>query len=106
MTETPVRSRRRTVTGVVVSDKMHKTIVIQVERTVIHPVFKKYLRRRSKLTAHDANNDAGVGDKVEIMATRPISKTKSFRLVRIVSKAKIPASTPTIESIETEAPGE
>ncbi|MBQ0108048.1 MAG: 30S ribosomal protein S17 [Phascolarctobacterium sp.] len=75
-------------TGVVVSDKMDKTIVVAIERTVQHPVYGKGVQQTVKFKAHDENNEAHVGDVVEIMSTRPISKDKRWRLVKIVEKAK------------------
>ncbi len=87
---------RKRVIGVVVSDKMDKTIVVKVERFVQHPRFKKYIKRSKKYYAHDERNEAGVGDTVEIEETRPLSKLKRWRLVRIVRRsalAEIPEST-------------
>jgi len=94
MTEAAGRKGRRTVVGVVTSDGMDKTIVVETHRMVQHPVFKKYIRSRTRRHAHDERNDARVGDRVEVMETRPLSKNKHFRLVRVVERAKIPASTP------------
>jgi small subunit ribosomal protein S17 len=79
------RLRKRMV-GVVVSDKMEKTIVVQVNRIVQHPVYKKYIRRRAKFKAHDENNTARTGDKVEIVQSRPLSKTKRWRLAKVVAR--------------------
>jgi len=101
MSETTNRNRRRVITGLVSSAKMNKTIVVDVERTVQHPRFKKYVRQRTRFKAHDENNEAQVGDMVQIMETRPISKTKSFRLVKILKTARIPAATPEVESIDS-----
>jgi small subunit ribosomal protein S17 len=81
------RNVRRRVQGVVTSDKMEKTITVQWERQVKHPRTFKYVKRRKKLHAHDEKNEAHVGDLVEIMATRPISKIKTWRLVRVVRRA-------------------
>ena len=106
MTEEIKRSRRRSVSGIVTSSKMDKTIVVELKRTVMHPQFKKYVRRRSRYHAHDEKNEAGLGDRVEIVETRPISKTKCFRLVKILAKARIPESTPTVESIESQGSGD
>ena len=78
------RSRRRSVTGIVTSDKMHKTITVEIERRVKHPIFGKYLRRGTTCKAHDENEIAKVGDRVELMGTRPLSKTKHWRLVSVV----------------------
>lgn len=82
------RGIRKTRIGSVVSDKMEKTIVVAVETRVRHPLTGKVMNRTMKYKAHDENNQAGVGDKVLIMETRPISKDKRWRLVEIVEKAK------------------
>ena len=82
------RNLRKTRQGRVVSDKMDKTIVVAVEDSVRHPLYKKIMKRTFKLKAHDENNDCGIGDRVEVMETRPISKDKRWRLVSIVEKAK------------------
>mgnify|MGYP001279691866 CR=1 FL=1 len=74
--------------GKVVSNKMQKSIVVAIERRVAHPIYKKYFTRTTKLTAHDELQQAGIGDMVKIMETRPLSKTKRWRLVQIVEKAK------------------
>ncbi|MBM4043545.1 MAG: 30S ribosomal protein S17 [Planctomycetes bacterium] len=81
---TNVRGGRKTVIGTVTSDKMQKTITVRVERMVEHPRFHKYVRQSTVYKAHDEKEEAGVGDKVEIMETRPLSKTKRWRLVRLV----------------------
>ena len=81
------RGQRRTVTGQVISDKMDKTITVRQERLVKHPLYGKYIRRGTNYKAHDENNQAQVGDTVEITACRPMSKTKNWRLVRVVQKA-------------------
>ncbi|MCX6138304.1 MAG: 30S ribosomal protein S17 [Ignavibacteriales bacterium] len=81
-------TRRKTRTGKVVSTKMAKSIVVSVERRVPHPLYKKYFRRTTTLMAHDEKSEAGIGDTVKIMETRPISKLKRWRLIEIVSKAK------------------
>lgn len=78
---------KRQLTGIVVSDKMDKTIVVQVERLVKHRLYHKYIRRRSKFAAHDAENQCGIGDKVIITEARPLSRTKRWRVSRIVEKA-------------------
>ena len=78
----------RTLTGKVVSDKMEKSIVVLIERRVQHPLYGKSIRRSTKLHAHDENNTCGIGDKVAVMETRPLSATKRWRLVEIVEKAK------------------
>ena len=82
------RAFRKTKVGMVVFDKMDKTIVVAIEDRVQHPLYKKILKRTYKLKAHDENNECGVGDKVRVMETRPLSKDKRWRLVEIVEKAK------------------
>lgn len=82
------RNLRKTRTGKVVSDKMDKTIVVAIEDSVRHPLYKKIIKRTIRLKAHDENNEAGIGDRVEIMETRPLSKDKRWRLVTIIEKAK------------------
>ena len=82
------RAFRKTKVGMVVSDKMDKTIVVAIEDRVQHPLYKKILKRTYKLKAHDENNECGVGDKVRVMENRPLSKDKRWRLVEIVEKAK------------------
>ena len=82
------RAFRKTKVGMVVSDKMDKTIVVAIEDSVKHPKYGKVMHRTLKVHAHDEKNEAGVNDKVEIMETRPLSKTKRWRLVEIVEKAK------------------
>ena len=81
-------SSRKTRVGKVVSDKMDKTIVVAVEDRVAHPMYKKIIKRTFKLKAHDENNECGVGDRVRVMETRPLSKDKHWRLVEIIEKAK------------------
>jgi small subunit ribosomal protein S17 len=81
-------AQRKIRTGKVVSNKMEKSIVVSIERRVPHPVYKKYFRRTTKLMAHDEKRQAGIGDTVKIMETRPLSKLKRWRLVEIVEKAK------------------
>ena len=76
--------KRRTVQGIVISDAMDKTIVVRVERLVMHPRYKKYIRRHTKYYAHDEQNSAKTGDKVEISMTRPLSKSKRWRLLEVV----------------------
>ncbi len=80
--------RTRTVTGRVVSNKMDKTITVLIERRVRHPVYGKYLTRSSKVHAHDAENQCGIGDLVTVAETRPISKSKSWNLVEVVEKVE------------------
>ena len=82
------RNLRKTRVGVVVSDKMDKTIVVAVKDSVQHPLYKKILKRTVKFKAHDEKNECGVGDKVLIMETRPLSKDKRWRVVEIIEKAK------------------
>lgn len=82
------RGNRKTKVGKVVSNGMQKSIVVAVERLVLHPIYKKYFRKTSKFMAHDEENSANVGDKVLIMETRPLSKRKRWRLVKILEKAK------------------
>ncbi len=82
------RKLRKTRIGKVISDKMDKTIVVSIQRSVKHPLYKKILKRTEKLKVHDENNTCGVGDRVEIMETRPLSKGKRWRLIQIIEKAK------------------
>jgi len=82
------RNLRKTRIGIVVSDKMDKSIVVAVQDHVKHPLYKKVVKSTYKLKAHDEKNECGVGDKVKVMETRPLSKTKRWRLVQIVEKAK------------------
>jgi len=82
------RNIRKTRTGVVVSDKMDKTIVVEVRTRVRHPLYGKIMNQTTKLKAHDENNECGIGDTVRVMETRPLSKDKRWRLVEIVEKAK------------------
>jgi len=82
------RNLRKTRTGIVVSDKMDKTIVVAIEDNVRHPLYKKIIKRTVKLKAHDEKNECGVGDRVQVMETRPLSKDKCWRLVTIIEKAK------------------
>ena len=86
MTET--RAFRKTRIGQVVSDKMDKTIGVAIEDSFRHPLYKKTMKRTYKLKAHDENNECGIGDTVEVMETRPLSKDKRWRLIRIIEKAK------------------
>ncbi|GIJ21537.1 MULTISPECIES: 30S ribosomal protein S17 [Micromonospora] len=83
-----VRGRRKVREGLVVSDKMDKTVVVEVEDRVKHALYGKIMRRTSKLKVHDEQNSAGIGDRVLIMETRPLSATKRWRLVEILEKAK------------------
>ncbi|MCR5059821.1 MAG: 30S ribosomal protein S17 [Saccharofermentans sp.] len=82
------RNLRKTRVGIVTSDKMDKTIVVSVQEHVKHPLYGKIMKRTYKLKAHDENNECQVGDKVQVMETRPLSKDKRWRLVQIVEKAK------------------
>ena len=82
------RKRRKTRIGVVSSSKMTKTITVAVERKVKHPIYGKFVKKTTKFHAHDEENTAGIGDTVRIMETRPLSKTKRWRLVEIIEKAK------------------
>ena len=82
------RTLRKTRIGVVVSNKMDNTITVAIERKVPHPIYKKYFKKTTKLMAHDEKKECGLGDKVKIMETRPLSKNKRWRLVEIVEKAK------------------
>lgn len=83
------RNLRKTMIGTVTSDKMDKTITVSVEQNESHPIYKKTVKKTYKLKAHDENNECKVGDRVEVMETRPLSKDKRWRLVRIVEKAVI-----------------
>lgn len=82
------RKQRKTITGSVVSASMDKTVVVHVERLVKHPRYGKYIKKRVKYSAHDDTNQCGTGDKVTIVATRPLSKTKRWRVKEILEKAK------------------
>ena len=82
------RNLRKTRVGTVVSDKMDKTVVVAIQDNVRHPLYKKIIKRTVKFKAHDEQNACGVGDKVEIMETRPLSKDKRWRLVKVIEKAK------------------
>ena len=83
------RNLRKTMVGTVVSDKMDKTVVVAVETNVRHPIYKKTVKRTYKLKAHNEENDCKVGDKVKVMETKPLSKDKRWRVVKIVEKAII-----------------
>jgi len=85
---TPERGRRKERIGKVVSDKMQETVVVANERRVPHPLYKKYFKKTSKYVAHNASNDAKAGDTVRIMETRPLSKTKRWRVVEVLERAK------------------
>lgn len=83
-----VRNRRKTRVGMVVSDKMDKTVVVALQESIRHPLYGKSVKRTKKVKAHDANNECNIGDRVRIMETRPLSKDKRWRLVNIVEKVK------------------
>ena len=85
---TEERGRRKVRTGVVVSDATDKTVLVRMERQIRHPLYKKTVRRSAKLAAHDERNEAHVGDTVRLVETRPLSKTKRWRVVEIVERAK------------------
>lgn len=87
MAEFKYAGNRRTLTGVVISDKADKTIVVRVETLVKHPLLKKYIRRRKKFMAHDPANDCSIGDKVQIVESKPLSRRKRWHLVQILEKA-------------------
>ena len=82
------RNRRKTLVGIVTSDKMDKTVVVTVEDFVRHSLYGKAVKRTKKIKAHDENNECEIGDKVRIMETRPLSKDKRWRMVQIIEKAK------------------
>lgn len=82
------RNLRKERTGLVVSNKMEKSIVVQIERRYKHPVYGKFIKKSNKFVAHDENNDCNIGDTVRIMETRPLSKNKNWRLVEILERAK------------------
>ena len=82
------RNLRKTRTGTVVSNKMDKTVVVAIHDNVKHPLYKKIVKRTYKLKAHDENNTCGIGDRVKVMETRPLSKDKRWRVVEIIEKAK------------------
>ncbi len=86
--ETLVRGYRKTRTGIVVSDKMDKTVVVAVRTKVRHPLYGKMVNKTTKFKAHDENNECGIGDTVRIMETRPLSRDKRWRVVEIIEKAK------------------
>lgn len=82
------RNLRKSRTGTVVSDKMDKTVTVAIEDLVAHPLYKKIIKRTLKVKAHDENNECRIGDKVEVMETRPISKSKCWRVLRVIEQAK------------------
>jgi small subunit ribosomal protein S17 len=81
------RGKRKTLTGVVSSDKMDKTVIVMVNRLVLHPVYKKYIRKRKKVKAHDEKNQCHIGDKVLLIETRPVSKEKRWRVKEVLERA-------------------
>jgi small subunit ribosomal protein S17 len=91
------RGLRKERTGIVIRDRMQKTVVVSVERTVMHPRYKKYLRRRTKVKAHDENNQSHVGDRVLIVECRPLSRDKRWRVSKVLERAK------TMEADESKA---
>ena len=86
--EPQTRGERKTRVGVVTSDRMDKTVVVQVERRTTHPLYRKIVTRSEKLHAHDETNEVGVGDRVRVVETRPLSKTKRWRVVDVIERAK------------------
>ena len=85
---TPTRGRRQVLQGTVVADKMDKTIVVKVEKTVMHGLYRRYMKKSAKYYAHDESNECGVGDRVEIVAARPMSRLKRWRLRRVLARAE------------------
>ncbi len=85
-----IKKQRKIRTGVVISNKMDKTVVVEVSRTVIHPVYKKFVRRRKRFMAHDEGNRCHIGDKVMIVETRPLSRHKNWRVSKVVREAPLP----------------
>ena len=83
-----MESARKQIVGKVISDKMDKTIVVEIKKLIMHPLYKKYVRRTKKIKSHDAENKCGIGDIVKVVETRPISKDKRYNLVEIIEKAK------------------
>ncbi len=81
------RGKRKTLTGLVISDKMDKTVVVMVDRLVLHPIYKKYVRKRKKVKAHDEKNECRVGDKVLLIETRPLSREKRWQVKQILERA-------------------
>lgn len=90
MEEQTVKSKsgKKEFVGIVVSDKMEKTIVVSVDNKTLHPLYKKYVNRTKKLKAHDEKNDAKIGDRVRVIESRPLSKDKCWKLVEIIERAK------------------
>ncbi|MGB9629237.1 MAG: 30S ribosomal protein S17 [Thermodesulfobacteriota bacterium] len=81
------RGKRKTLTGLVISDKMDKTVVVLVNRLVLHPTYKKYIRKKKKVKAHDEKNECRVGDRVQLIETRPLSREKRWRVKQILERA-------------------
>jgi small subunit ribosomal protein S17 len=104
MTEVVKRGTRRTVVGVVTTDKMNKTRRVEIARLVKHPRYGKYIKRRTICYAHDENNESHKGDTVEIVESRPLSKLKAWRLVRVVTKAPGTAAAPTTDTTVATTP--
>jgi small subunit ribosomal protein S17 len=102
-----IRNQRRSVIGIVTSDKMNKTIAVRVERTYKHPKYGKYLRAYKKFYAHDEKGEAKMGDRVEIVSTRPLSRLKRWRLDRIVEKAQAWSTPdePALDGVQGEGAG-
>ncbi len=88
------RRQRKVRTGVVVSNRMEKTVVVEVTRKVAHPAYKKYVRHRKRFMAHDAENQCRIGDEVMIVETRPLSRKKNWRVRKVVKKAEMPGGAP------------
>ena len=82
------RGKRKVRLGTVISDRMDRSVTVRIERLVQHPLYKKYIRKTKKLTAHDESNTCQVGDKVQVMETRPLSRRKHWRVVKIIERAK------------------
>ena len=101
---TETRNPRKERTGVVVSDAMNKTVVVQAERRIVHPVYGKVMRRSKKYYAHDEKNEANIGDKVEIMETRPISRLKRWRLVSVIERAVVASAAISEEDVAASVP--
>lgn len=87
-TEAPRRGQRQTKVGTVVSDKMDKTVVVEVDKTVLHPLYRRYLKRSTRFYAHDEENECRTGDRVEIVSCRPLSRLKRWRVQEILARAE------------------
>ncbi len=101
--ENATRNSRRVIEGVVSSDAMDKSITVRVERILKHRKYKKYIRRHSTVHAHDEQNEAKTGDRVEVMECRPLSKTKRFRLLRVIDRTSLPAGALNPEQVQAAA---